>query len=335
VARQSTGDEELLRRRAAEKESARALAGAAGAEGHRSVSNPAAARGGAAGGRGGESAPAPTKGETETPFHGWPAARAEAALDATAGRLLDAWHGTYSSATIRALLRRDRSVAESALEVIVDQDDREQVTDTSEFPWRCICSLAITAANGERFIGTGWLAGPNTVLTAGHCVYMHDAGGWVQQIGVYPARNGDDTPYSYVSNVFRSVTAWIQNQDSGYDYGAILLPEATPVGFFGYSSLTDAELSGLLVSLYGYPSDKPQGTLWGHYRQLTQVLPRNLRYNIATVGGQSGAPVWDKNGDQRSVVGIHTTGDVSGNRATRITDEVFDNIETWKAGGGS
>jgi V8-like Glu-specific endopeptidase len=269
----------------------------------------------------------PLKGETETPFVGWPAVRETAALG---GRLLDAWHATYSSDVTAALLERDRSLVEAAVEKVIDRDDRERVTDTSAFPWRCICALVMTAHTGKRYIGTGWLAGPKTVITAGHCVYMHAQGGWPESIAVYPAGNGSRGD-AIVSRVFRSVTGWTERKSSDYDYGAILLPEATPVGNFGYSTMTDAQLAGRLVSVYGYPSDKPPGTLWGHYRRLRRVLPEQLVYNIATIGGQSGAPVWDKNGDERSVVGIHTSGDATGNFATRITDDVFDNIEAWKA----
>jgi V8-like Glu-specific endopeptidase len=267
------------------------------------------------------------KGGTETPFRGWPAAREAAAAG---GPPLDAWHATYSTATIRALLRRDRAQLELLRESIIDRDDREQITDSSDIPWRWICSLVMTAQGGSKYIGTGWLAGPRVVLTAGHCVYFHDDGGWPAQIEVYPARNGSDQPFGYTSSTFRSVNGWVKQQLRGCDYGAIILPEAPPVGFFGYSSMADSDLAGLMVSVYGYPGDKPDGTLWGHYRQLKQVMSDQLVYNIATIGGQSGAPVWDKNGNDRNVVGIHTTGGAAGNSATRITDEVFDNIGKWK-----
>jgi V8-like Glu-specific endopeptidase len=105
-----------------------------------------------------------------------------------------------------------------ALEVIVDQDDREQITDSSNFPLRCICKAR------------------------------------------------------------------------GSDSGAIILPEAAPVGFFGYTSMTDDELCGRVVSFYGYPGDKPSDKLWGHYRKLRQALAEQLLYTIATMRGQSDAP---------------------------------------------
>ena len=98
-----------------------------------------------------------------------------------------------------------------ALEVIVHQDDREQITDSSDFPWRCTCMLIMTAQRGNRFIGTGWLAAPRLVVTAGRCVYFHDDGGWPAQIDAYAARNGSDAPFSYTSVTFRSVNGWVQD----------------------------------------------------------------------------------------------------------------------------
>src|SRR5262249_39548106 len=157
-------------------------------------------------------------------------------------------------------------------------DDREPVSNTMDFPYRCICYLVITAQDGSRWVGSGWLANPRTVITAGHCVYLHGAGGWAQQIEVYPACNGSDAPYSYVATEFRSVTGWTDQQSPKFDYGAILLPENTEVGFFGYESRPDDQLTNWLVNVYGYPADKEAGTLWGHYRQLKQVLPRTLVY---------------------------------------------------------
>ena len=88
-------------------------------------------------------------------------------------------------------LRRPRS----ALETVIDTDDRRRILETDLFPWRTICALHITSALGG-FVGTGWLAGPRTVITAGHCVYhLADMGGWANEIEVTPGRNDLNTPF--------------------------------------------------------------------------------------------------------------------------------------------
>jgi V8-like Glu-specific endopeptidase len=247
--------------------------------------------------------------------------------------LLDAWFADHSSSVTRAVLRdRPKLMAE----VVQGRDDRTRVTRTRDFPYRCICSLVITAGDGTPWVGTGWLAGPRTVVTAGHCVYMRTQGGWARQIAVFPARNGQQIWYQVASRRFRSVEGWTVRARPEADYGAILLPETPAIGalgFFGYSVLANSELSGLAVTLAGYPADKTgqlAGTLWEHARRLTSLASATLTYDIDTYGGQSGAPVFFQDNGAPYAVGIHNYGDLTGNSATRITDRVFENIERWK-----
>lgn len=245
---------------------------------------------------------------------------------------LDAYFGSYGGAEVAALLR---AVPQPAVEVVIGTDDRVEVGNTEAYPWRCICSLNIQAADGRAFIGTGWLVSPRVVLTAGHCVYMHDAGGWATSVEVIPGRRGSHHPYeSCTSRALRSVRGWTDNGDSDFDYGAILLPEANrygdQLGWFGYTTRTDAELTSGVVNLSGYPGDKPAGTQWFHSLAVASHTGRKFRYEIDTFGGQSGAPVWQLLSDGgRYGVGIHTSGHISGNSATRITTEVFNNIVGW------
>jgi glutamyl endopeptidase len=261
---------------------------------------------------------------------------AAAATSVGEGMLLDAYWGSFGSASMHALVR-SLSSNRSMLEVVIDTDDRVQITNTRDYPWRCICSLLITAPDATNWIGTAWLVSPRLLLTAGHCVYMHNQGGWAQQIEVIPGRHGGERPFqSCVATDFRSVQGWTENRDREYDYAAILLPEncryGDQLGWFGYTVKGDDELENLMVNLSGYPGDKPPGTQWFHKRTLTDMDTRVLTYDIDTAGGQSGAPVWFKTDDgSRYGVGIHTNGDVAGNSATRIIREVFDNIAQWVA----
>jgi V8-like Glu-specific endopeptidase len=152
---------------------------------------------------------------------------------------------------------------------------------------------------------------------------------------VIPGRRGAHRPYgSATTSALRSVQGWTQNQDSDFDYGAILLPEANrygdQLGWFGYSTRTDEELESGVVNLSGYPGDKPSGTQWFHSLAVDSHTERKFKYQIDTFGGQSGAPVWQLRSDGgRYGVGIHTSGHISGNSATRITRGVFDNIVGW------
>lgn len=248
--------------------------------------------------------------------------------------LLDAWYGEFAHPGVSVVLQQ-LEVARTMAEAVSATDDGVLITDTRAYPWRCVCALNITAADGSVWIGTGWLAGSRTVITAGHCVYMHSHGGWVRQIQVIPGGNQDQQPYgASIATRFRSVKGWARKQKRSHNYGAIILPgEDAPgvlVGFFGFISLRDLELKGCKVNLAGYPGDKPEGTQWYHVRVIDEVTPRTLVYSFDMAGGQSGTPVWRLKRGERHVVGIHTTGDSAGNSAVRISEPVFNNISLWK-----
>jgi glutamyl endopeptidase len=219
-------------------------------------------------------------------------------------------------------------------ENICGNDDRVQINQTTEIPWRWICQLIITAADGAKYRCTGWFIGPHTVMTAGHCVYMHDNGGWAKQIEVIPGMNAASRPFgSQVSTVFRSVQGWTKNKDWNYDYGAIILPDNTlgnRVGWFGFAVLPDSSLNNLTANNSGYPGDKPFGTQWFNAGRVTKLTDRKFYYMIDTMGGQSGSPVWRFINGQRHAIGVHAYGGCP-NSATRITKAVFDNMVAWKA----
>jgi glutamyl endopeptidase len=252
-------------------------------------------------------------------------------------RLLDAWHATYSSTITIELASKGQEGRVESIQSrgLPSEDDRGPVGDRiMEFPWRCICYLIITAADGSHWVGSGWLAGPRVVITAGHCVYLHGYGGWAQQVKVYPACNGQQRPFQWTTDNLWSVKGWTERQNDECDYGAILLPEPlSNLGFFDYEALPDEDLQGILVNIFGYPTDKQPGTLWGHSCTVREVQPRKLMYNKSCYGGQSGCPVFYKHGDERSVIGIHTHGDLAGIAAIRIAAAVLDNIEAWKSKG--
>ena len=223
--------------------------------------------------------------------------------------LLDAYWANFGNAETRAALRNP-TVREGLLEVVIGLDDRVEVGNTDHYPWRCIASLLITAADSSNWIGTAWLVSPRLMLTAGHCVYIHDRGGWVRQIEVIPGRRGSERPHSScIATDFRSVRGWTENAERDFDYAAILLPEncrlGDQLGWFGFEMRDDDQFNNLTVNISGYPGDKPAGTQWFHSNVATGLDERVITYEIDTAGGQSGAPVWVfKPGSGRYGVGI-------------------------------
>jgi glutamyl endopeptidase len=217
----------------------------------------------------------------------------------------------------------------SIQEAIIMADDRVKIEDTTVFPFRWLCRLEITSATGARWLGTGWFISPSVIVTAGHCVFIHNHGGWVKQIVVHVAQNGTYSSKSLVSDQFATTRGWAEGRGTVNDYGAIFV-QAGDQGFFGYGVFGDSILANALANVSGYPQDKPPGTLWGHVKGLLPPQALSLKYDIDTFGGMSGAPVvlWD--GRDYVAVGIHNYGDLESNTATRITAEVFHNFERWK-----
>lgn len=222
----------------------------------------------------------------------------------------------------------------STLEVIIGEDNRQLFQNTTSSVHRRICLLRITYPNGKSFRGTGFFIGRRTLATAGHCVYMHSQGGWARKIQVSPGANGTARPFnSATATSFRSVRGWVDGKKPEHDYGCIVLPTGAfngrDLGFFAFAQCRSPELLAKVSYLKGYPGDKPE-ELWGMKRQIKSVTAKTLIYDIDTVGGQSGAPVYVRQNGIRYVVGIHNYGNSGGNSATRITSDVYARLNSWK-----
>lgn len=221
-----------------------------------------------------------------------------------------------------------------SIQSVIGTDNRTQVTNTTSYPYSAIAHI-------ESDIGgcTGWLIGPHTVATAGHCIYDPGTGRWASWAKVYPGRNGSSTPYGYANATnFYSVSGWTQNGDTNYDYGAIKLDRdiGNSTGWFGYR-YASGSMNGIAQNISGYPGDKAYGTQWQHADQIRETYTYKLHYANDTYGGQSGSPVYETNNSSCGGpcgIAVHTNGVYGGNpynRGTRITQAVYNNFNTWKS----
>jgi len=208
---------------------------------------------------------------------------------------------------------------------------RSRVTSTTNTPWKWIAHLDVQSARREMYDCTAFFISKRVLITAGHCVFMHDEGGWVKSIRVCPGRHSLwSTPYGcqYVTEM-HSVIGWTRDRKANHDRAVIILPDTSMynkgIGYFGFSS----SLQGVWnVNIAGYPSDKDEGELWRNYDSYWTHNGR-LWYWADTKGGMSGGPVWSKKGNERRVVGIHAYGDCP-NSAVQVTDHVWDWMNSFR-----
>jgi V8-like Glu-specific endopeptidase len=230
------------------------------------------------------------------------------------------------------------------LSVIGADDGRARILDTEYDPWRMICSLIIRSPAGEMK-GTGWFAGPQTVVTAGHCVFDPvELGGWAHEIEVRPGRDGNELPFGVIhARSFSSIDAWEHDQNPDFDVGCIHLdtPIGEGTGWFGISTVPTSELRALKVNVAGYPEDRDSGVhLYHHRNDVLRVSNNRIYYSADTGKGQSGAPVWIQESASSApvVIGIHAFGSgatpprlrIEANSAVRINRDLISIIKNWR-----
>ena len=209
---------------------------------------------------------------------------------------------------------------------IIGGDNRTKVSDTTVFPFRAIGYIVSTWSKGNPTIGTAWLFKSDAIVTAGHCVYDKDLGGWATRVTFYPGRNGSSTPYGSAYSIeISSTTPWIQNEDSTMDYALVKLNRTigSQTGWFGYGY--EQTSVGTKVRITGYPGEKNQ-TQWYMSGNIFAQSQYRLWYTIDTTPGQSGAPIYLPT---YIAVGVHTDGLVTWNGGKRIHEDMFNWMKSY------
>lgn len=245
--------------------------------------------------------------------------------------------GLSSLERVSEPIKNKRSPVATAERAVIGADGRIRINNTSSYPYSAIAE--ITRIDGSGTWGcTGWFISKDTVATAGHCVHKGRGGtsGFYKpgNITVRPGRNGASTPYgSCKARRLYTVTGWSVDGSKNFDYGAIKLDCSVgkQTGTFGYFH-TAKGLTDRPIKIFGYPCDKPSGQMWGMAGSVQASSTYKVRYTIDTFGCQSGSAVYETRNDGPYAMAVHTYYDGGGtNSATRITREVFNNLNNWGA----
>ena len=221
-------------------------------------------------------------------------------------------------------------------ETVFTPDDRSKVSPATSFPWRTICKLEITAADMSTFIGSAAIIDENHILTAGHCVYIHDHGGWAYSIRVIPGKDGASEPYgSALATYMRTYTGWTDYESYNHDWAVVTLDSniGSTTGWMGRRTgdSSSSWYTGTLNTA-GYPGDLDSGLCMYYDSDSGRTATEyNHWYYMDTYGGQSGSPVWTYDGSNRYITTVHAyANDGSGsNSGTRLNLDKYDQIIEW------
>lgn len=213
--------------------------------------------------------------------------------------------------------------------VVIGNDDRESVFDSTAYPFSAICKVRMRFPNGNEYLGSAAMIGPRHAVTAGHVIYDPELGGWATQVQVSPGYDGPSAPFGTFTAVnLHSVSGWTTSQDPEWDFGIIELGTTVGdnTGWLGTAVQSTGNLASSVLNTAGFPADLAGGERM-YYASGTpsSVTTRQLFYGgtLDTGGGQSGSALWTFDGIERTVVGIHTTGYVTENAGTRLTQDLF------------
>jgi lysozyme family protein/V8-like Glu-specific endopeptidase len=285
------------------------------------------------------------------------------AVGTGSGRRRDGQTGPILPSPTHRLLAKGK--AQAHLETLIGPtEDRVRVLDTSAHPWRMICLLRMSDGSS----GTGWFAGPRTIITSAHCLFSDRSRQWVREVEVIPGCDGGNAPFGSVTSrrfaIHRDWQAHLQGGDLRsalpYDYGAIFLEQPFPqdLGWFSLQEVASpGDVMDSRANVSGYPAFLYKVRRLGNGRLVEEQVPvsppaqyhhadfvrfadvHRIFYGTDTSPGQSGSPVFVYDGPEDAapkVIGVHghpesltPSASAEANGAPSLRPEVFDQLEHW------
>jgi V8-like Glu-specific endopeptidase len=184
------------------------------------------------------------------------------------------------------------------------------------------------------------------VITAAHCVYDHEAGGWASNVWFFPgATSTSNLPFgSYQWADANILRGYIDNYQG--EYGSVLPWDLAVITLqpgqdganagdtLGWMGFMVDEATEFPAEILGYPGDKPEGTMW----QSTCDIPSDYFYDVYlvhpcdTFAGSSGSAIFQLGADNLPYVrAVNVAEDEVINYGVRLTPAYYDFVNSlWK-----
>ncbi|WP_254861461.1 trypsin-like serine protease [Halovivax gelatinilyticus] len=238
--------------------------------------------------------------------------------------------------------------------IIGDEDERERVDDPKDSDY---FHGQVDGIVQLSTFCSGTVVDEYHVLTAAHCIYDTDGGGWVDDVSVRPAADSYDEwtevyPYSDIDvTLARTYTEYTEGELRRHDFALLTLDRSIGdyVSEWEYWSYdVGAEpYEDAINYVAGYPCDqegycpdnddafsKPYPSMWwddGPGQGTHYIYDPTHTYELDTTGGQSGSPVIWYNEDFNvwEVIAVHGYGGSSANWGARVTHGKFSDLVDW------
>lgn len=217
---------------------------------------------------------------------------------------------------------------------VFGDDDRVQVTETTKFPFRTIGQLWTKIDDENWGSCSATLIGPSTIITAAHCIYSHDHGGWGKAAEFYPGLDGENAPFGGMNvtnaNILEGfVSQYKDNYGSVVSYDLAVLeldkPAGDELGWMAFGNFDKP--ASFVANIVGYPGDKPSSTMWRASCDVNEqdFDETNFAYLCDTYPGSSGSSVYVYNKDkkERIILGVNIAENPQFNLATRLNPAYF------------
>ena len=133
---------------------------------------------------------------------------------------------------------------------------------------RSTCKLIIKTKGYGDYVGSGFLVSDDTMLTASHCIYSPDFGGWMDYMVIMPSYS-DSCILGYYGNRTSS-TVYVGNYHilpsnyRGDDWGIVKLNSAYDIGYLSKITYHSNSHSNMWIRVQGYPAVNPQTGVSGN-----------------------------------------------------------------------